>query len=765
MKINKISIIKRMIAFGLMAIMACVNPLQTLSPANTDGTPTTAKAAEKAPYISEIRLAVDKDAATAKQILTDAGYEVVDQDLNEKAGDFWNKLGEQAVYIGFKRTADAKDAIRDMKLMNMNGQYSYTELEEWVNENRRETRTKCEPIFKIIKEFKQSVKNEDVIALKALEYMNRIIETDSGKGVGDFLISDECGEEGVVKMILEGNSELVTSIMRLLYIGCEEKDSTWLDRLSTMTKKDLTKKYTREIYGVDTVIGEQKAEVERIMEADLYDTAEMIYENWDTLRNQLVASTDTSYTDEEKELMKDDEFFEGYMDFLTESKEFQTNELSLGLKEIPYGGKTLFDLFSLDRSIFNKDLTRLYPLAAALTEGQKALLQYISLADLTSTAISRRVSRETGTATHSEFKPDMLKECSLYAGVDRTMYLGGAAMTSRATTDFQQNKGTFGWYYACITSSVLTMGCFALTFDIWLTGLGHQAEWEALSDKLDVFCNPNDIIEKKFALPNDPDIQTAIENANGLSSSPQSNSLEANYIQDQSFADEIAKKMDKAYDKAESTLNKARVMMCISLIMLAVTTTLFIIDQKKRHNIEQLRIPTAIFDKDVESDVTGYVRYDAVCWNRNRNDDSGRDDRGDLNGDAGAQWLALYVSRDKATGDPILADSIKVMKGIKGAVRPKSGDYVPLTLFAIESVQNLVSETFSFHDRVGGIWMWYVKGTNADVLIDDRDDEYTYGSNISGGTIALIGTGCAVVGFIIGLICMFFFRRKKIVTK
>ena len=35
---------------------------------------------------------------------------MVDQDLNEEAGSFWNKLGDEAVYMGIKRTDDEKNA-------------------------------------------------------------------------------------------------------------------------------------------------------------------------------------------------------------------------------------------------------------------------------------------------------------------------------------------------------------------------------------------------------------------------------------------------------------------------------------------------------------------------------------------------------------------------------------------------------------------------------------------------------------------------------
>ena len=96
----------RILATGLIVLMACVNPMQTLEPkqayaagededagssdtgsdadvVNTDGTTT---------YIREVRLGVGKTAEEAKAAL--AGYEILDQDLNEGAGSWWNKIGD-----------------------------------------------------------------------------------------------------------------------------------------------------------------------------------------------------------------------------------------------------------------------------------------------------------------------------------------------------------------------------------------------------------------------------------------------------------------------------------------------------------------------------------------------------------------------------------------------------------------------------------------------------------------------------------------------
>ena len=151
-------------------------------------------------------------------------------------------------------------------------------------------------------------------------------------------------------------------------------------------------------------------------------------------------------------------------------------------------------------------------------------------------------------------------------------------------------------------------------------------------------------------------------------------------------------------------------MLGITILLAIVTTTMYIISQREKHNRKQLAIPTVIVDRDVESTITGYVAYSCVLWNRDRNDDSGRDDRGDLNGDAGDQWLALYTTTDKAMGTPILADSIVAKTGKAGGENVPSGDgYEPLSMFGNESVQNLVDEQYSYNDSVNGIYVWYIR--------------------------------------------------------
>ncbi|MCF0120044.1 MAG: hypothetical protein HUJ65_00275, partial [Oscillospiraceae bacterium] len=73
-------------------------------------------------YVKEVFLSYGNTPEEAKKWLTDNGYEVVDFNLNEGADSALSR--KRAVYLGYKTTKDADEALTDMKLMNMNGNYS-----------------------------------------------------------------------------------------------------------------------------------------------------------------------------------------------------------------------------------------------------------------------------------------------------------------------------------------------------------------------------------------------------------------------------------------------------------------------------------------------------------------------------------------------------------------------------------------------------------------------------------------------------------------
>lgn len=68
-------------------------------------------------FISELVVSAAKDEATAKKQLTNLGYTVYDLNINQG--------GSRYVYMGYKKTKDPKEAIRDIKIYNYNKKSPY----------------------------------------------------------------------------------------------------------------------------------------------------------------------------------------------------------------------------------------------------------------------------------------------------------------------------------------------------------------------------------------------------------------------------------------------------------------------------------------------------------------------------------------------------------------------------------------------------------------------------------------------------------------
>ena len=751
--------IKRGIAVGLIAIMAAVNPLQTLQPTGA-GAPAVSKAAEtdKAPYIGEVRLAVDDDADDAKQSLENAGYEVIDQDLNQDAGTVWNKYGEQAVYLGFKRTADKKDAIRDMKVMNMLGKYSYSDLATWVKQNRADAKEKVAPFMIALKEYREllSSDTQDAMAKKVDETLRYIREDDSGKTLAE-IFSDKCDEETLVRILVEGNQSMVIAAIRALTSACEKPDSTWLERLSVLSKNKLFKDYAVGLYGKENLTPFQKDNVEKYMRSDLDDTAHKLLQKWDTLRGILVDPENEGTADDTlREKVSGDELSEAYMEAQDGMVRLRNTVIVENLQNIPYSGKTLADFFSVKKSVFEKDITKLYPIAAALSPGQVAMLDFIELGDLVQNGLSRIDLRKTGETPSGELIDDIvseLEETSIYEGVDRSMFRDGAAMTSRSVKNMKSSGD----------NTSISNGFFTgAKVGLYISGiLLVAAAWNFYKipgieeDMLSVEHTLNKLKEEKELFDGNYDLKGAEE-------------IELNRKMD------TAKEhLDDLVEEYDQTTYSAKLLLVASIVMAFLSTAAYVTGKIIESNVDQLPIPDVMVDFDVESDISRYVSYQVV------KDASGN---GDLNGRAAKQWLSLYTTTDYAMGEPILADSLLAIKGNKGQKGPGEG-YLPLTLFGLGSVQDLVDPQYVFDGGAESIYIWYKRGEQQEELVDDivdevsdtvedssdtaeddistTDDAELTGSNIGGGNTILVGLGGGVVGIIAGIFIGFFIRRKK----
>ena len=113
--------IKTFLSLLLTLIIAVGAPVQTI-------------AASQPVYISDVMVGMGETAGEAMRALTDAGFTVLEHNLNEGAGS--KMKTEKFVFIGYKTTTDPDEAICDLAVMNMNGGYSFSDYEALMNKYR-----------------------------------------------------------------------------------------------------------------------------------------------------------------------------------------------------------------------------------------------------------------------------------------------------------------------------------------------------------------------------------------------------------------------------------------------------------------------------------------------------------------------------------------------------------------------------------------------------------------------------------------------------
>ena len=188
-------------------------------------------------------------------------------------------------------------------------------------------------------------------------------------------------------------------------------------------------------------------------------------------------------------------------------------------------------------------------------------------------------------------------------------------------------------------------------------------------------------------------------------------------------------------------------------------------DIKAYYNVEMTIIPKYIVDKkDITYlDDTGKTLvkqnedayYEVVRCNRASNAPmSGLSkDYGDVNGDVAKQWLALYTVKNMSLGNPIVADSFRVVVGTTEV--PEKYD-ASIHMFGEKSAANMTNSVYTYNDSNNGIYVYYK--TDADANPGSKDT----GSVFSTGYVMIAGGIGLIIGAVLGLVITSAVKRKKV---
>ena len=360
-------------------------------------------------YISDIRIIYASSFSNAKGEVIDSGltdYKVMSTNLNENTG-------KGGVFLAYKTTTNIDDAITDIAVMQMNGGYNEGNYQEIIKESYNEYLEFGENYLVAIDYFNEAYDAGNYlaeIAYRQLNFYNVVTEgideipSFEGERIGDIFYGS-IDSADLATIFMEGNSYALDNIRSLIAMGVSynEDGMTYLEKVSDEVEKldSDPKRYDNEDYGELAMIISPTITVFRNMFKELG-----------------AHEDDLDYTDEE---ITDDELY--YIEYKLMSEMAKaTNYLN---------GKTFYQ-FCMEYEVNNDDYSNLYPLVAALNEGQEAMTKVAHYYDVVRYSMTLQ-SNEDIEAKLSEMEEKYSQNpFNVYTGVDRTIYRDTFALTSAA---------------------------------------------------------------------------------------------------------------------------------------------------------------------------------------------------------------------------------------------------------------------------------------------------------------------------------------------
>ena len=355
-------------------------------------------AATSEEFISEVALVYEDSIDAAKKAIKGTDWKLYEQDLNPNA----DYMIDDGVYLIYKTSTNVEDAITDLRVMDMYGGYSTSNYERQLEASRKAYLSAVSYIRTAAAEFKSLYDAGDDMAKLAYRQMNYYKDiSESEMLMGDFMLNIP-SDDALVTVLMEGNAFVVTNLVTLLAIG-----------LSGASGETLATRIAAEYAIKDT-----------LTDVDYYDAASGLVEEF----QELAARIKRYDTLADQYDLTDDNMSEDEFQFLSEYA-----AIALILEGITYGEETLKDFIVKG----NWQIKDLYPIVAALSQGQRALAEmgmFTTVLQYSSPSASIEDLYEMVEETEKEITDENgnLKIFDVYMGVDRSIFEGNFAFTTAA---------------------------------------------------------------------------------------------------------------------------------------------------------------------------------------------------------------------------------------------------------------------------------------------------------------------------------------------
>ena len=385
----------------------------------TAGSLFSAYAAKQETYISEVKIAYGDEGKAALQA---AGYQVAEYNLNDSAS---KADGEElvSVWMGYKTTLNADEAITDMAVMNMSGDYSFVEYEKVIEDQKDNIAKMLESYITAIKGFREKYAEGSMAAMYAYEILNLYHEDDTGMLLGDFLLSESVTSEQLQTMFLQSNVEVLALVYNVLAIAQAKLGDDSIVKL--LSEASMDDDYPKSLATTNRKVYDAIKDIQTDLEC-FYEVTERVGFDEDAIE---------AFLSENPENLSDEILYsisEGYA-FYNLAKDIDYADSDM----------TLLGLVSMDiDEITDYELS---PLSASLSKGQVAALD--------KTGLNAILQAEANTAKDYEQLIKDLEEnikeegvettASVYYGVDRSLYEpDGIALTTDAAKSSNNASGS-----------------------------------------------------------------------------------------------------------------------------------------------------------------------------------------------------------------------------------------------------------------------------------------------------------------------------------
>ena len=483
--------------------------------------------------------------------------------------------------------------------------------------------------------------------------------------MGDYLLVDTIDAADLSKVMLQSNSDFSILLYSMLAWACTDigENDNWMAKLAD---KDPFGDYDDAAYS---------------------DLASNVFDDYETIHDSLISF--------EQYFGRDDFDFKNMTDedleaFAADLPEEQANNFGLyiALSVYDYNRKSLVEFFKNDPN--EVALEDLYPILDAMSEGQRHIVDFVGLNTLVFYAQNDAESAKTYIdSCISDFMAyEVYDAISIYTGVDRSIFTDGGVALTNASMRESASTGDSSWYskenidaalagilhtiaggaviaavavpmYASKSWAVKVAGAVVKQEETRLFGMLSDLYKTDLQKKT-MFKEAIEELQWNYGVTSESELWALSKTTKPELAEHLKEIQERRWLHDDYMDAQIAKNkklINDKYDEVfESIMKKSKQIAMVALGISLVAEAIVIgVKLYNYYHPDYTVIPRMIIDNVVTETEDYYVRYYAVL------DQDG--EYADLNAWHGTRWNALYTTKDKEAGAPILVSGLTAVVG------------------------------------------------------------------------------------------------------